>query len=312
MGKVLAIGPYSDRDAAALRDDFDAVILPGLDDLAGLSPEDRAGAVALAYLGHHPLDGAVMDQLPGLRVIANFGVGFDAIDVPAATARGITVTNTPEVLNDDVADLAVTLLIAENRRLNGAEGWLRAGRWAQGGDYPLARKMSGRRVGILGLGRIGREIADRLAAFKCELHYFSRSEKPTPGWTWHADPVALARAVDDLVVAVVGGPDTQGLVSAEVIAALGPDGIIVNIARGSVIDEAALLDALEGGALRGAGLDVFRGEPHVDPRFLALSNVTLLPHVGSATAETRAAMGALQRQNLRAVLDGRPAVTPVN
>lgn len=312
MGKVLAIGPYSDRDAAALRDDFDAVILPGLDDLAGLSPEDRAGAVALAYLGHHPLDGAVMDQLPGLRVIANFGVGFDAIDVPAATARGITVTNTPEVLNDDVADLAVALLIAENRRLNGAEGWLRAGRWAQGGDYPLARKMSGRRVGILGLGRIGREIADRLAAFKCELHYFSRSEKPTPGWTWHADPVALARAVDDLVVAVVGGPDTQGLVSAEVIAALGPDGIIVNIARGSVINEAALLDALEGGALRGAGLDVFRGEPHVDPRFLALSNVTLLPHVGSATAETRAAMGALQRQNLRAVLDGRPAVTPVN
>lgn len=312
MGKVLAIGLYSDRDAAALRDDFDAVILPGLDDLAGLSPEDRAGAVALAYLGHHPLDGAVMDQLPGLRVIANFGVGFDAIDVPAATARGITVTNTPEVLNDDVADLAVALLIAENRRLNGAEGWLRAGRWAQGGDYPLARKMSGRRVGILGLGRIGREIADRLAAFKCELHYFSRSEKPTPGWTWHADPVALARAVDDLVVAVVGGPDTQGLVSAEVIAALGPDGIIVNIARGSVINEAALLDALEGGALRGAGLDVFRGEPHVDPRFLALSNVTLLPHVGSATAETRAAMGALQRQNLRAVLDGRPAVTPVN
>ena len=239
-------------------------------------------------------------------------MGFDAIDVPAATARGITVTNTPEVLNDDVADLAVALLIAENRRLNGAEGWLRAGRWAQGGDYPLARKMSGRRVGILGLGRIGREIADRLAAFKCELHYFSRSEKPTPGWTWHADPVALARAVDDLVVAVVGGPDTQGLVSAEVIAALGPDGIIVNIARGSVINEAALLDALEGGALRGAGLDVFRGEPHVDPRFLALSNVTLLPHVGSATAETRAAMGALQRQNLRAVLDGRPAVTPVN
>lgn len=312
MGKVLAIGPYSDRDAAALRDDFDAVFLPGLDDLAGLSPEDRAGAVALAYLGHHPLDGAVMDQLPGLRVIANFGVGFDAIDVPAATARGITVTNTPEVLNDDVADLAVALLIAENRRLNGAEGWLRAGHWTQGGEYPLARKMSGRRVGILGLGRIGREIADRLAAFKCQLHYFSRSEKPTPGWTWHADPVALARAVDDLVVAVVGGPDTQGLVSAEVIAALGPDGIIVNIARGSVINEAALLDALEGGALRGAGLDVFRGEPHVDPRFLALPNVTLLPHVGSATAETRAAMGALQRQNLRAVLDGRPAVTPVN
>lgn len=312
MAQVLAIGHYSDGDRAALRDDLGARLLPGLDDLAGLSTKDRAGITALAYLGHHPLDGAVMDQLPCLRLIANFGVGFDAIDVAAATARGITVTNTPDVLNDDVADLAVALLIAESRRLNGAEGWLRAGHWAQGDGLPLARKMSGRTVGILGLGRIGREIADRLAAFKCPIHYFSRSEKQTPGWTWHDDPVALARAVDDLVIAVVGGPDTQGIVSAEVIAALGPDGIIVNIARGSVIDEDALLDALESGALRGAGLDVFRAEPHVDPRFLALPNVTILPHVGSATVETRAAMGALQRRNLRAVLDGQPPVTPVN
>jgi lactate dehydrogenase-like 2-hydroxyacid dehydrogenase len=215
------------------------------------------------------------------------------------------------VLNDDVADLAVALLLAESRRMVAADIWTRAGNWPQG-EFPLARKMSGRRIGVLGLGRIGREIADRLAAFKAEIHYFARSEKPTPGWQWHADPVALAAAVDDLVIAVVGGPETAGLVSAEVIAALGPDGILVNISRGSVVDEAALLDALEQGRLRGAGLDVFVNEPRIDPRFLALSNVTLLPHVGSATHETRAAMGALQRQNILALLGDEPLVTPVN
>ena len=274
MGKVLAIGPYSDRDAAALRDDFDAVILPGLDDLAGLSPEDRAGAVALAYLGHHPLDGAVMDQLPGLRVIANLGVGFDAIDVPAATARGITVTNTPEVLNDDVADLAVALLIAENRRLNGAEGWLRAGRWAQGGDYPLARKMSGRRVGILGLGRIGREIADRMAAFGCPIHYWSRSAKSVPpGWTAHETPAALAAHSDFLVVALVGGRETEGMVSAGVIGAMPRDAVLVNISRGSVIDEKALVAALTDGTIAGAGLDVYERGADLNPALTELPNV---------------------------------------
>ena len=210
-----------------------------------------------------------------------------------------------------MADLAVALLLAESRRMVAADVWTRAGNWPQG-EFPLARKMSGRRIGVLGLGRIGREIADRLAAFKAEIHYFARSEKPTPGWHWHADPVALAAAVDDLVIAVVGGPETAGLVSAEVIAALGPDGILVNISRGSVVDEAALLDALQQGRLRGAGLDVFLNEPRIDPRFLALSNVTLLPHVGSATHETRAAMGALQRQNILALLGDEPLVTPVN
>ena len=312
MAQVLAVGHYSDHDAAALREAFDARAVAGPAAIAALPAAERAKVRGLAYLGHQPLDGAVMDQLPNLAFIANFGVGFDAIDIAAATARGITVTNTPDVLNDDVADLAVALLLAENRRMNGAETWMRAGHWAQGSAYPLARKMSGRSVGVLGLGRIGREIADRLAAFKCPIHYFARSERQTPGWTWHDDPVALARAVDDLVVAVVGGSQTAGLVSADVIDALGPDGIIVNIARGSVIDEAALIAALEQGRIRGAGLDVFQNEPRADPRILALPNVTILPHVGSATVETRAAMGALQRQNLRALLDGQPAVTPVN
>ncbi|WP_134678677.1 2-hydroxyacid dehydrogenase [Paracoccus ravus] len=313
MTKVLAVGQYSDIDLKALNADFGAPPLEDLARIADLPESDRAQVTALAYKGHHALDGAVMDLLPGLKLIANFGVGYDAINIADASARGITVTNTPNVLNDDVADLAVALLVMEQRKLTASEQWMRDGRWPTEGAYPLARKMSGRKVGVLGMGRIGREIADRLAAFKCEIHYQSRSRKDAPdGWTYHADPVALAGAVDDLVIAVVGGPETVGFVSAEVIEALGPDGIIVNIARGTVIDEPALLDALESGRLRGAGLDVFLNEPDIDPRFLALPNVTVLPHVGSATAETRAAMGDLQRQNIHAHLQGQALVTPVN
>lgn len=221
MTQVLAIGPYAELDATALRDDFAAQHLASAEDIAALPQDQRAKVVALAFLGHKGLTAGVMDLLPNLRVITNFGVGYDAIDIPAATSRGITVTNTPEVLNDDVADLAVALLVMENRRLNGAEQWMRAGEWAKGPEYALQRKMSGRKVGVLGLGRIGREIADRLAAFKSEIHYFSRSEKQTPGWQWHSNPVALAQAVDDLVIAVVGGPETEGLVSRDVIAAIG-------------------------------------------------------------------------------------------
>ncbi|MBP8930637.1 MAG: 2-hydroxyacid dehydrogenase, partial [Paracoccus sp.] len=219
----------------------------------------------------------------------------------------------PEVLNDDVADLAVAMWIAQARDFEIAIQNARSGDWGRGVRLPLARKASGRRVGVLGLGRIGREIADRLAGFKCEIHYQSRSRKDTPaGWTYHADPADLAHAVDDLIVAVVGGPETEGFVSAEVLAALGPDGVIVNISRGSVIDEEALIGALQSGAIRAAALDVFRNEPQIDPRLLALSNILPLPHIGSATVETRAAMGALQRANLRAILAGQDPETPVN
>ncbi len=312
MTKVIAIGQYSDTDSKALLQEFGALALGNTDELAALPLAQREGFEALAYKGHHPVNGAVMDLLPNIRIIANFGVGYDAIDVLAATDRGILVTNTPDVLNDDVADLAVALLISQSRQLWKAESWLRAGNWANGKDLPLARKMSGRRVGVLGMGRIGREIADRLAAFKCEIHYQSRSAKETPGWTYHADPVSLAEAVDDIVVAVVGGPDTVGYVSADVIGALGADGVIVNISRGSVIDEEALIAALENGTIRGAALDVFRNEPHVDPRFMAMPNAMLLPHIGSATVETRAEMGALQRRNLAAVLEGNAPLTAVN
>ncbi|MDO5603622.1 MAG: 2-hydroxyacid dehydrogenase [Paracoccus sp. (in: a-proteobacteria)] len=313
MTETLAIGDYTDEAESALRDQFDARMIGTLDDLARLDGALRAGIHGLAYKGHAPLDGSHMDLLPALRVIANFGVGYDAINVADATARGITVTNTPEVLNDDVADLAVGMLIAQSRGFEAAAAAVRSGAWAREGAQPLARKVSGRRVGILGMGRIGREIADRLAAFKCEIHYQSRRPKDTPaGWTFHADAVSLAGAVDDLVIAIVGGAETEDMVDAAVLRALGPDGVVVNISRGTVIDEDALLSALHERRIRGAALDVFRDEPEVDPRLARLENMFPLPHIGSATTETRAAMGALQRQNLRAVLDGRPAVTPVN
>lgn len=312
MTATLAIGTYVDWDAAPLAEDFGAPLIADVNAIGGLDAATREGIRAVAYKGHLPFDAAVMDQLPNLAMIANYGVGYDAIDIAEASRRGIKVSNTPDVLNDDVADLAVAMLLGQGRRMVQASDWVRSGKWAAEGEFPLNRKVSGRRAGIMGMGRIGREIADRLAAFKMEIHYHSRSEKETPGWTYHADPVSLAEAVDDLVVALVGGPDTRNYVSREVIAALGSDGVIVNISRGTTIDEEAMLEALESGAIRGAGLDVFLNEPDIDPRFLALDNVLLQPHQGSGTAETRRAMGQLQRDNIAAFLDGRSLLTPVN
>lgn len=311
MDSAIAIGKYEDWDTAPMAQTYDLTALGSLSDLGDLPEDVRTGTRVVFFKGHGRFDGAAMDRLPALGLIANFGVGYDSIDVDAARERGVRVTNTPNVLNDDVADLAVAMWIAQSRRMVEGSAWVRAGKWAKQGELPLARKASGRRAGIMGLGRIGRDIADRLAAFKTDIHYHSRSEKETPGWTYHADPVALAEAVDDLFVALVGGPETEGYVSAEVIGALGPDGVIVNISRGSTIDEAAMLDALESGRIRGAALDVFVNEPDIDPRFLKLDNVLLQPHVGSATTETRKAMGQLQRDNAAAFLAGRELPTPV-
>lgn len=311
-GKTLAIGAYRENDRAALKDKLGADLLPAPDAIARLPDASRAAVTAVAYTGHKPFGTTEMDLLPKLGLIANYGVGYDAIDVSAASARGIRVTNTPGVLNDDVADLAVAMLLVQGREMIQASEWARSGNWAAKGEYRLNRKMSGGRAGIVGLGRIGREIADRLAGFKMEIHYHSRSQKETPGWTYHADPVSLAAAVDYLFVALVGGPDTAGYVSKDVIGALGPRGILINISRGSTVDEAALLDALESGGIAGAGLDVFLNEPNIDPRFYRLDNVVIQPHQGSGTVETRAAMGELQRDNIAAFHTGRPLLTPVN
>lgn len=309
--KVLAIGPYSESELADHTAQLDCLHLAGPADLGTLSEDQRAGITAVAYKGHHAFGAAEMDLLPALGIVANYGVGYDAIDVAAADARGVKVTNTPDVLNDDVADLAVAMWLMQGREMEQASAWARAGKWAEA-PYQLTRKLSGAKVGIVGLGRIGREIADRLAAFKTDIHYHARSEKETPGWTYHADPVSLAQAVDFLFIALVGGAATENYVSKEVIAALGPRGVIVNISRGSTVDEAALLDALEGGQLAGAGLDVFLNEPTIDPRFYDLPNVVIQPHAGSGTVETRADMAQLQRDNVSAHLAGEALKTPVN
>ncbi|MBU2358268.1 MAG: 2-hydroxyacid dehydrogenase [Alphaproteobacteria bacterium] len=311
MTATLAIGNYKPNNRAALVEAFDAHVIARPDGIADLDQALRKGIRAVAYASGQRFGGAEMDLLPDLGVIANYGVGYDAIDVDAASARGIRVTNTPNVLNDDVADLAIGMWLMQGREMRAAEAHVRSGDWAKDGPAPLNRKLSGGSAGIMGLGRIGRDIAHRLAAFKMDIHYYARSEKETPGWTYHADPVDLAGAVDFLFVALVGGSETEKFVSKDVIAALGKNGVVINISRGSVIDEGALLDALESGAIAGAGLDVFVGEPQVDPRFLDLQNVVLQPHQGSATVQTRAAMAQLQRDNVASFLKGEDLLTPV-
>lgn len=309
---LIAGASFSVEERERLAGAHPSVYVDGPADMAGVDAGARATIRAVAFKGHSPFGGTEMDLFPNLGLIANYGVGYDAIDVAAASARGIKVTNTPDVLNDDVADLAVALLLSQTRTMYQGEQLVRSGTWAQGTQLPLNRKMSGNKAGIVGLGRIGREIADRLAAFKMEIHYHARSEKKTPGWTYHADVVDMAKAVDFLIIALVGGPATQNYVGREAITALGPRGVIVNISRGTTIDEAALLDALENGTIAGAGLDVFLNEPKIDERFLKLDNVALQPHQGSGSVETRWAMALLQLENISAFLGGRDLVTPVN
>lgn len=309
--EILQIGSYADRDqtpldaAYTMHRYFEATDKAAF--LAKVGPQVRA----IATRGDLGASAGLIAACPNLEMIAVFGVGFDAVDVDFARARGVAVTNTPGVLTDDVADLAVGMILAQCRGIVQADAHVRSGAWAKG-SFPLQRKASGARAGILGLGRIGHQIAHRLAAFGMDIAYTSRVAKPgAEGWQFVPDPVALAARSDILVVALAATADTRHIVGRDVIAALGPQGLLVNISRAANVDEAALLDALESGALGGAALDVFEGEPALNPRFLTAPNVLLQPHQGSATAETRAAMGQMVRDNLAAHFAGRPLLTPV-
>lgn len=266
----------------------------------------------LAVGSHSRIDGALFDRLPKLEIVANFGVGYDSVDVDAATERGLVVTNTPGVLDDEVADTALALLLMTVRELPQAERHLRAGRWAAEGNYPLTDlTVTGRKLGILGLGRIGEAIARRAEPFGMTVSYHNRSEKDVP-YRYHPSLLEMARAVDTLLVVVPGSAATRHLVDAEVLEALGPDGVLVNIGRGTVVDEAALVAALKTRTIRAAGLDVFEDEPNVPQELIDLDNAVLLPHVGSASKATRRAMGQLVVDNLTSwFTDGR-ALTPVN
>jgi hydroxypyruvate reductase len=275
--------------------------------LAAAAPRIRA----IAASGESKVSAALINQLPALEIISVMGVGYDGIDVAAAKARGVVVTHTPDVLNDDVADLAIGLMLSAARQLPAADRHVRSGQWAASGPMPLARKMSGARLGIVGIGRIGQAIAQRAAAFNMAIAYTARSARAGLPYRYVGDVTTLAAESDFLVVITPGGAATKHLINAQVLAALGPKGILVNVARGSVVDEAALIAALEAGTLGGAGLDVFEAEPNVPERLRALPQVVLAPHIGSATGQTRQAMADLAFANLAAKFSGQALPTPV-
>ncbi len=256
-------------------------------------------------------DQAMMALCPHLKIIGNFGVGYDTIDVAVAARRGIVITNTPDVLTEEVADTTLGLLLATVREFYDAEKWLRDGRWPKEAEYRLTASLRDRSVGIAGFGRIGKAVARRLEAFGLQVSYFGRKPQAGVSNRYYNDLVAMARDVDTLILVIPGGPATANLVNAAVLEALGPRGILINMARGSVVDEAALIAALKARKILRAGLDVYVGKPNINQAFLELDNVTLLPHVGSASNYTRAAMGQLVVDNLVAFAEGRPPKTPV-
>jgi len=290
---LLQIGNVSDRMVEKLSAGFDVTVLP--DNVSDFLAERGSDFVAVATM--KGVTSEVMAGLPNLKVISSFGVGYDSIDADAAAARGILVSNTPDVLNDEVADTAIMLWLAVSRQVLPSEAWARSGDWEAKGAFPLTRSVRNRTVGIVGLGRIGQTIAKQAQMFDAKVVYHSRSAKDVP-YTYYGDLVQMAKDSDVLIVITPGGAATNKLVSAEVIDALGPDGILVNVARGSVVDETALVAALDAGRLGGAGLDVFEQEPKIPDALKTMDQVVLLPHVGSATVETRQAMGDLVCDNL--------------
>ena len=307
---ILACGDFPDWDIEYMNAHFAVQSLTASESVIKIpNPED---IIAIAWKGHGAFGAKYMDALPNLKIIANFGVGYDAIDVAAAKARGIRVTNTPDVLTGEVADLAVGMLLAKAREMLIGDKWVRDGSWLEKGPMPFTRRVFGKKAGVVGLGRIGLAIAKRLAAFDMPISYTSRAPKDVPSdWTHYTDIAAMAAEVDYLIVALAGGPDTAKIVDKASIEALGPEGMLVNISRGSTIDETAMLDALENGKLGSAALDVFENEPNIDPRFTKLKNVLLQPHQASATEETRRAMGELMANNLLAFYASEPLLTEV-
>jgi lactate dehydrogenase-like 2-hydroxyacid dehydrogenase len=260
--------------------------------------------------GHGRIDGAFMARFPRLGIVGNFGVGYDGVDAAWAGKHGIVVTNTPDVLTDEVADLALGLLIATIRRLPQADRYLREGRWLKAA-FPLSASLREKSMGILGLGRIGRAIAKRAEAFGIALAYHGRNPQPDVPYRYYADLETMARDVDILMVIAPGGAETRGIVSRAVMEALGPAGTLINVARGTLVDEPAMVELLQAGRLGAAGLDVFEKEPHVPEALFGMENVVLLPHIGSASHYTRNRMGQLVVDNIVSFAEGRGPLTPV-
>ena len=295
---------------ATLQSEFNTHLLSEAPDRNAFLKQHAPTVRGLATFGPMAVDGKLMDSLPKLEIIANFGVGVDAINLDDAKKRSIIVTNTPDVLNEAVADTALALVLNTVRKFPQSEVYLRGGNWATRGPYPLSTDIGGKTLGILGLGRIGEAIARRAAACGMKIRYHNRNRKDV-SYPYDPDPVALAKNSDVLLVVTPATAETSRIINAKVLDALGPKGYVVNIARGSVVDEPALLRYLQEKKIAGAGLDVFADEPRVPAEFFTLDNAVLFPHVGSATVETRKAMGDLQIENLRLHFAGKPVKTRV-
>ncbi|OZI22758.1 2-hydroxyacid dehydrogenase [Bordetella genomosp. 7] len=312
--RILQVGSLAGSPSAnqRLADAYDVLELWKHTDRKAALAEYGKGITALVTSATMGANAELIEALPDLKSICSWGVGYETIDLQAARARGVMVSNTPDVLTDCVADLAWGLIIAGARRMTLGDRYVRAGRWGQvHGNIPLGTRVSGKKLGIVGLGRIGQAIARRGQGFDMEVRYHNRRPREDSPYGYEATLVELARWADFLVVATVGGPQTRHLVNQEVIEALGTKGIIVNIARGPVIDEQALVTALENGKLGGAALDVFEHEPNVPDALKTSDNTVLLPHIGSATYETRMAMEDLMLENLQSFFQTGKLVTPV-
>ncbi len=310
-GIVLQVGPMMPAVQNAIASEFGALRLPDGDARPEFIAEHADDVIVAVTSGKVGIDENLMASLPNLRAVINFGVGYDTTDAGQAKARGIAISNTPDVLNDCVADTAVALLLDAFRRTTEADRFVRRGDWLNG-NFPLAARATGKRIGIVGLGRIGRAIATRLEGFRMVISYHNRSPLSDVEYTYRPSLLELAEDSDALIVATAGGPDSQGLISAEVLEALGPHGYLVNIARGSVVDQDALVRALVDGNLAGAGLDVYADEPRIPSELLELENVVLLPHLASGTVETRNDMAELTLANLRSFLTNGTLVTPAS
>ena len=308
---IFGIGEMQESVAQALSEQFDL----RRDTELGLEKSiSQYGPQARAIItrGRNRIDAALINRFPHLELIANFGVGYDSIDVAAATARGVIVTNTPNVLDGEMGDFTLALLLATVRSIPQADRYLRAGRWNQHHDFPLSASLRDRIIGVAGMGRIGKVVARRLEGFDLPISYFGRNAQPGLSYPFFNNLSELARNVDTLIVTLPGGANTQRIVNRDVLKALGPQGIFINVARGSVVDQPALIEALRTGVILAAGLDVYENEPNVPPELLALENAVLLPHIGTATHRTRQRVGELLVANVASWFTRKIAITPVN
>lgn len=310
--EILQMGPYPEWDQEPLEKMFKMHLYYDAVDPDILIEKKAENIRGIATRGELGANAELIERLPNLEIISVYGVGFDAVDIECCKKRNIRVTNTPDVLTKDVADLGVAMMLTQSRGMIGAEKWVKSGDWLKHGLYPLMHRVHEKKVGILGLGRIGFEVAKRLSGFDMDIAYSDVSAKDyAPDWTYIKDPVELAAHADFLFVTLAASAQTKHIVGKDVIAALGPNGMVINISRASNINEEALLEALESGQLGSAALDVFENEPDLNPRFFELDNVLLQPHHASGTFETRKAMGKLVRDNLAAHFEGKELLTPV-